>query len=108
MRRLHLHYKHQEGRVRLLRDLQDQGHDTVEANIKLGFPPDLRNFGVGAQILTDLGLQKIKLLTNNPKKIYGIEGYGLEIVDRVPIKGHSHEHNERYLDTKRDKMGHLL
>lgn len=107
-------YLRQEGRgIGLLNklkayQLQDMGHDTVEANQELGFGPDLRNFGVGAQILTDLGLKKIKLLTNNPKKIYGIEGYGLEIVDRVPIKGCTHKHNEKYLGTKRDKMGHYL
>jgi 3,4-dihydroxy 2-butanone 4-phosphate synthase/GTP cyclohydrolase II len=107
-------YLRQEGRgIGLLNklkayQLQDLGHDTVEANKELGFAPDLRNFGVGAQILTDLGLKKIKLLTNNPKKIYGIEGYGLEIIDRVPIKGGTQKHNSRYLDTKRDKMGHLL
>jgi len=107
-------YLRQEGRgIGLLNklkayQLQDLGHDTVEANQELGFAPDLRNFGVGAQILTDLGLKKIKLLTNNPKKIYGIEGYGLEIIDRVPIKGGTQKHNSRYLDTKRDKMGHLL
>lgn len=107
-------YLRQEGRgIGLLNklkayELQDQGHDTVEANNKLGFPADLRTFGVGAQILTDLGLKKIKLLTNNPKKIHGIEGYDIEIVDRVPIKGTVHKHNEKYLGTKKDKLGHLL
>lgn len=88
--------------------LQDEGHDTVEANHKLGFPPDLRTFGVGAQILTDLGLHKIRLLTNNPKKIHGLDGYGLEVTDRVSIKIQAHKHNEKYLDTKKNKLGHLL
>lgn len=107
-------YLRQEGRgIGLLNkikayNLQDQGHDTVEANEKLGFPPDLRNYGVGAQILTDLGLSKIKLLTNNPKKIRGIDGYDLEIVGRVPIKTESCKHNEHYLNTKKSKLGHLL
>lgn len=107
-------YLRQEGRgiglVNKLRayELQDQGHDTVEANLKLGFPPDLRTYGVGAQILTDLGLTKIKLLTNNPKKIHGIEGYGLEIIDRVALQVESNKHNHDYLDTKKDKLGHLL
>lgn len=107
-------YLRQEGRgiglINKLKayELQDHGHDTVEANLKLGFPPDLRTFGVGAQILTDLGLKKIKLLTNNPKKIHGIEGYDLEVVDRVPIKVESNHHNHHYLGTKKEKLGHLL
>jgi 3,4-dihydroxy 2-butanone 4-phosphate synthase / GTP cyclohydrolase II len=107
-------YLRQEGRgIGLLNklkayQLQDSGADTVEANHQLGFPSDLRNFGVGAQILTDLGLKKIKLLTNNPKKIYGIEGYGLEIVGREPISIAPGKYNKKYLDTKRNKMGHVL
>jgi len=88
--------------------LQDKGMDTVEANIELGFPPDLRDYGIGAQILVDLGLHKIRLLTNNPKKVIGLDGYGLEIVERVPIEIEPHEENVRYLRVKRDKMGHLI
>ncbi|MEA3464614.1 MAG: bifunctional 3,4-dihydroxy-2-butanone-4-phosphate synthase/GTP cyclohydrolase II [Thermodesulfobacteriota bacterium] len=88
--------------------LQDCGHDTVEANEVLGFKADLRDYGIGAQILADLGLKKISLMTNNPKKIIGLQGYGLEIVDRVPIEMVVNEINERYLQTKKNKMGHLL
>ncbi len=88
--------------------LQEEGLDTVEANEKLGFRADLRDYGIGAQILRDLGVVKIKLMTNNPKKVVGLHGYGLEIVERVPLEAESHELNEKYLRTKRDKMGHLL
>lgn len=88
--------------------LQQRGYDTVEANLKLGYPMDLREYGLGAQILADLGLNKVRLLTNNPKKIIGLEGYGLRVVQQVPIRVPPNPHNRRYLRTKRDKMGHLL
>ena len=88
--------------------LQDNGLDTVQANIQLGFEPDLRDYGIGAQILADLGIKKIRLLTNNPCKIVGLEGYGIEITDRVPIEIPANEHNKKYLDTKKSEMGHLL
>ena len=88
--------------------LQEKGLDTVEANEKLGFPPDMRDFGIGAQILRDLGVGKIRLLTNNPKKLVGLEGYGLEIVERVPLVTGVCEYNVNYLKTKREKLGHLI
>ena len=107
-------YMRQEGRgIGLLNKLkayklQDKGKDTVEANLELGFQPDLRDYGIGAQILRDLGVRKIKLLTNNPRKIIGLKGYGLEIVERVPIEIQSNPSNENYLQVKRDKLGHLI
>jgi 3,4-dihydroxy 2-butanone 4-phosphate synthase/GTP cyclohydrolase II len=107
-------YLDQEGRgIGLLNklkayELQDAGHDTVEANRELGFKPDLRNYGIGAQILLDLGLSAIRVLTNNPMKLVGLEGYGLEIVERVPIVATPSDENRSYLDVKRDKLGHLL
>ena len=88
--------------------LQEQGYDTIEANEKLGFGADLRDYGMGAQILYDLGVRKIRLLTNNPKKMVGLEGYGLEIVEQVPLSLPANEHNQKYLDTKRERMGHTL
>ena len=88
--------------------LQEKGLDTVEANVQLGLPVDKRDYGIGSQILRDLGLRKIRLMTNNPKKIYGIDGYGLQIVEEVGIKSEAGEHNQRYLDTKREKMGHKI
>jgi 3,4-dihydroxy 2-butanone 4-phosphate synthase / GTP cyclohydrolase II len=108
-------YMRQEGRgiglVNKLRayELQDKGLDTVEANVKLGFPADLRDYGIGAQILQDLGLKEIRLMTNNPRKVVGLEaGYGLDIVETVPIIMQPTEHNIHYLQTKRDKLGHRL
>ncbi|UCD18472.1 MAG: GTP cyclohydrolase II, partial [Candidatus Zixiibacteriota bacterium] len=88
--------------------LQDKGRDTVEANHDLGFPADLRDYGIGAQILADLGLKSIRLMTNNPRKIVGLEGHGLKVTQRIPIQGDVTEYNTKYLKTKRDKMGHLL
>ncbi|MFA7172468.1 MAG: bifunctional 3,4-dihydroxy-2-butanone-4-phosphate synthase/GTP cyclohydrolase II [Kiritimatiellia bacterium] len=88
--------------------LQEEGLDTVEANVKLGFPPDMREYGVGAQILVDIGLTNIRLLTNNPKKLVGLQGYGLDIIERVPIFFEPDDYNRRYLETKRIKMGHLI
>jgi len=88
--------------------LQDEGSDTVEANHKLGYPADLRDYGIGAQILFDLGIREMRLLTNNPRKVIGLEGYGLKIVERVPLEIEPNSVNRRYLETKRDKMQHLL
>jgi 3,4-dihydroxy 2-butanone 4-phosphate synthase/GTP cyclohydrolase II len=89
-------------------ELQDKGLDTVEANIKLGFKPDLRDYGIGAQILVDLGVRDMRLITNNPKKIVGLEGYGLRVVERVPVEMKPHEKNVIYLKTKKKKLGHML
>ncbi|SHM57707.1 3,4-dihydroxy 2-butanone 4-phosphate synthase / GTP cyclohydrolase II [Caldanaerovirga acetigignens] len=88
--------------------LQDAGFDTVEANLKLGFPPDLRDYGIGAQILKDLGIEKMRLLTNNPRKVVGLAGYGLEIVERIPLKIPPTKSNARYLEAKKEKLGHWL
>ncbi len=107
-------YMRQEGRgIGLANKLhaykkQEEGLDTVEANVVLGFPPDLRDYGEGAQMLVDLGVRKLRLLTNNPCKIAGLEGYGLEITERVPIVIPANVHDRRYLDTKKEKMGHLI
>ncbi|MGD0884407.1 MAG: bifunctional 3,4-dihydroxy-2-butanone-4-phosphate synthase/GTP cyclohydrolase II [Thermodesulfovibrionales bacterium] len=89
-------------------ELQDRGLDTVEANLQLGFNPDLRDYGIGAQILVDLGVRKMRLMTNNPKKIVGLEGYGLRVLERVPIETKPHEKNIIYLKTKKKKLGHML
>jgi 3,4-dihydroxy 2-butanone 4-phosphate synthase/GTP cyclohydrolase II len=107
-------YMHQEGRgiglANKLRAymLQDQGSDTVEANTTLGYPPDLRDYGIGAQILVDMGVRRLRLLTNNPRKIIGLEGYGLQISERIPLETKPNSINRRYLETKRDKLHHLL
>lgn len=107
-------YMRQEGRgIGLINKLkayvlQEEGFDTVDANLKLGFPADLRDYGIGAQILKDLGIRKMRLLTNNPRKIKGLEGYGLEVVERVPIQMDANEDNNNYLHTKKTKLGHLL
>jgi 3,4-dihydroxy 2-butanone 4-phosphate synthase/GTP cyclohydrolase II len=96
------------GKLRAYQLQQQERLDTVEANQRLGYAPDLRHYGIGAQILVDLGLRQIRLLTNNPKKVVGLDGYGLRIVERVPIQMEPNEENRRYLQTKRDKLGHLL
>jgi 3,4-dihydroxy 2-butanone 4-phosphate synthase/GTP cyclohydrolase II len=107
-------YMRQEGRgiglapKILAYKLQERGYDTVEANRKLGYPTDLREYGLGAQILADLGLKTIRLLTNNPKKVIGLEGYGLQIIEQVPLRVPPNQHNVNYLRTKREKMGHCL
>jgi len=107
-------YLNQEGRgIGLLNklrayELQDKGLDTVEANQKLGFAPDLRHYGIGAQILADLGLHRIRLLTNNPRKVVGLKGYGLEIIERVPLEVRANKINRHYLEIKQKKLGHLL
>jgi 3,4-dihydroxy 2-butanone 4-phosphate synthase / GTP cyclohydrolase II len=107
-------YMNQEGRgiglVNKLRayKLQEEGMDTVEANLHLGFPTDKRDYGVGAQILRYLGITKLRLISNNPRKRAGLLGYGLEIVESVPVEVRPNPHNERYLETKRDKLGHEI
>ena len=107
-------YMRQEGRgIGLLNKLkayalQEQGRDTVEANLELGFPADLRDYGIGAQILVDLGLSSIRILTNNPKKIRGLEGYGLSVSAQIPIEHPPNAHNESYMRTKKERMGHML
>src|ERR1041385_6329858 len=107
-------YLAQEGRgIGLLNklkayNLQDKGFDTVDANLELGLPVDLRDYGIGAQILSDLGLSSIRILTNNPKKIRGLEGYGLSVTDQIPIQHAPNPHNEAYLRAKRDRLGHSL
>ena len=110
-----VYLRHHEGRgigivnkLRAYKLQEDEGLDTVEANLHLGFPPDPRDYGIGAQILVDLGLQKIRLMTNNPGKRAGLHGFGLEVVDRVPLVSSPNSTNRGYLETKQAKMGHLL
>jgi len=88
--------------------LQDQGHDTVEANLLLGYKPDLRDYGIGAQILRDIGVRRLRLMTNNPKKIVGLKGYGMEVVERIPMDIQPNEYNGKYIKTKQEKMGHII
>ncbi|MGH2354830.1 MAG: bifunctional 3,4-dihydroxy-2-butanone-4-phosphate synthase/GTP cyclohydrolase II [Chloroflexota bacterium] len=107
-------YLHQEGRGIGLHNklraykLQDEGHDTIDANLHLGFPEDRRDYGIGAQILVDLGVKKMRIMTNNPKKLIALDGFGLELADQIPIPVQANPHNLRYLQTKRDRMGHSL
>jgi 3,4-dihydroxy 2-butanone 4-phosphate synthase/GTP cyclohydrolase II len=107
-------YLNQEGRDIGIVDkiksyaLQDKGYDTVQANVELGYKPDMRMYHIGTQILRDLGVSKMELLTNNPRKIWGLENYGLMVVKRIPLEIASNEYNTNYLSTKRDKLGHLL
>jgi 3,4-dihydroxy 2-butanone 4-phosphate synthase/GTP cyclohydrolase II len=107
-------YLRQEGRgiglINKLKaySLQDQGQDTVEANESLGFPADKRDYGIGAQMLAELGVRKIRLITNNPRKMVALDGYGLEIIERVPIQVDTTNHNVTYLKTKKQKLGHML
>jgi 3,4-dihydroxy 2-butanone 4-phosphate synthase / GTP cyclohydrolase II len=108
-------YMRQEGRgiglipkLKAYRLQKEEGLDTVEANRRLGYGADLRHYGIGAQILVDLGVRQIRLLTNNPAKVVGLEGYGLQIVERVPIQVPTNPHNQRYMKTKRERLGHLL
>jgi 3,4-dihydroxy 2-butanone 4-phosphate synthase/GTP cyclohydrolase II len=95
------------GKIRAYK-LQEEGYDTVEANLKLGFPSDLRDYGMGAQILHDLGVRQIRLMTNNPRKVVGLEGHNLKIIEQIPIRAEARPENARYLATKKKRLGHLL